>query len=92
MELVLLFHLRTLRWCVKDLPARRYPVLALYGNLEPAATPAQVNDLLARASFAQYYVCKSKTVFDSGFHALDSRFHALDSGFLILDPSLSQRN
>ena len=48
MELVLLFHLRTLRWCVKDLPARRYPVSALYGNLEPAATPAQVNDWLAR--------------------------------------------
>ena len=54
MELVLLFHLRTLRWCVKDLPARRYPVSALYVDLEPAATPAQVNDLLARASFAQY--------------------------------------
>ena len=51
MELVLLFHLRTLRWCVKDLPVRRYPVSALYGNLEPAATPAQVNDLLARAIF-----------------------------------------
>jgi len=54
MELVLLFHLRTLQWCVKDQPAARYPVLALYGNLEPAATPAQVNGLLARANFAQY--------------------------------------
>ena len=54
MELVLLFHLRTLRWCVKDLPARRYPVSALCENVEPAATPAQVKHLLARASFAQY--------------------------------------
>ena len=54
MELVLLFHLRTLRWCVKDLLARRCPVSALCGNLEPAATLAQVDDLLARANFAQY--------------------------------------